>query len=93
MLQSLYGYYSANAFARRTQILSLSPTFFDVNFCKDFHRVVYFDKGAESRTWARGQLKSSRGPKVGSGPAQIWRISGFVKSKIDGENAVVWSEK
>ena len=28
----------------------------------------------------------------GPGPAQISWISGFVKSKIDGENAAVWSE-
>ena len=32
------------------------------------------------------------GTKSGPGPAQIRRISGFVKSKIDGENAVVWSK-
>ena len=34
-----------------------------------------------------------RGPKMGPGRAQICRNSGFVKSKIDGENATVWSEK
>ena len=34
-----------------------------------------------------------REPNVGPGPAQIWRISGFVNSKMDGENATVWSEK
>ena len=33
------------------------------------------------------------GSKVGPGPSQIWRISGFVKSKTDGENGAVWSEK
>ena len=38
----------------------------------------------------RLQTQCHRGPKVGPGPAQI---SGFVKSKIDGENAVVCSEK
>ena len=30
---------------------------------------------------------------MGPGPAQIWRNSGFVKSKIDDENAAVWSAK
>ena len=34
-----------------------------------------------------------RDPNVGPGPTQIWRSSGFVKSKIDKENAAVWSEK
>ena len=33
-----------------------------------------------------------RGPNVGPGPAQIWRISGLVKSQTDGENAAVWSK-
>ena len=28
-----------------------------------------------------------REPNVGPGPAEIWRISGFVNSKTDGENA------
>ena len=31
--------------------------------------------------------------KRGQGPAQICRISGFVKPKIYGKNAAVWSEK
>ena len=39
------------------------------------------------------RIQCRRGPKVGPAPAQIWRISGFVKSKTDGENAAVWSEK
>ena len=34
-----------------------------------------------------------REPNVGPGPAQICRISGFVKPKIYEKNAAVWSEK
>ena len=32
-------------------------------------------------------MQRRREPNVGPGPAQIWRISGFVNSKTDGENA------
>ena len=39
-------------------------------------------------------IQCRRGPEVGPGPAQTWRISGFVKPKIaQNSNAVVWSEK
>ena len=38
------------------------------------------------------QGQGRREPNVGPGPAQIWRISGFVNSKTDGENAAVLSE-
>ena len=37
-------------------------------------------------------MQGRREPNVGPGPAQIWRISGFVNSKTDGENAAVLSE-
>ena len=33
------------------------------------------------------------GTKSGPGQALIWQIFGFVKSKIDGENAVFWTKK
>ena len=36
--------------------------------------------------------RGRREPNVSPGPAQIWRISGFVKSKTDGQNAAVWFE-
>ena len=53
-------------------------------------------RGAESRTWARGQLKHGWAPSR----AQIWcdghlKLDGppvFVMSKTDGENAAVWSQ-
>ena len=38
-------------------------------------------------------MQGRREPNVGPTPAQMWRNCGFVKSKTDGENAVVWSEK
>ena len=34
-----------------------------------------------------------RETNMGPGPAQIWRNSGLVKSKIGGEKAALWSEK
>ena len=47
----------------------------------------------QARSSSTQTRQCHRGPKVGPGPTQICRISGFVKSNIDGENAVVWSEK
>ena len=38
-------------------------------------------------------MQCRRETKVGPEPAHIWRIYGFVKSKIDKENAVTWSKK
>ena len=40
----------------------------------------------------RASVQGRREPNVGPGPAQIWRISGFVNSKTEGENAAVLSE-
>ena len=45
------------------------------------------------RRWLLHYVQWRWGPKVGPRRAQIWRNSGFVESKIDGENAAVWSEK
>ena len=41
----------------------------------------------------KSNTQGRREPNVGQGPAQICRISGFVKPKIYGKNAAVWSEK
>ena len=44
------------------------------------------------RWFYRGGTARAAEPNVGPGPAQILRISGFVNSKTDGENAAVLSE-
>ena len=54
--------------------------------------MLTFDGGRVSVNLSTAYIQGRREPNVGPGPAQICRISGFVKSKIDGENAAVWSE-
>ena len=44
-------------------------------------------------SFSSARIQGRREPNVGPGTAQIRRNCGFVKSKIDGENAAVWSEK
>ena len=72
-----------------TKLTKLRCTYSSSNelFCNFTNFFVILPLGVVAVTQCR------RGPKVGPGPAQIRWISGFVKSKIDGENAVVWSEK
>ena len=44
-------------------------------------------------TFKVGPSQRCREQNVGPGRAQMWRNCGFVKSKIDGENAADWSKK
>ena len=60
--------------------------------CKNFKRLAFCISRDIPLVLSWWHSQGRREPNVGPGPAQILRISGFVNSKTDGENAAVLSE-